>query len=223
MSKYNPDYWAPLLAAAAPDLPTDKLVAWIREESDGQPGALGTVYEVGIFQIDLEDGPAWGASIATLHGNFTVSASSQVLTRELTDAEEQLQVSSGIAYVRHCLSVAQSYLSNAGASWDDEDLWCLVKLVHALPALVVAYVPAAAQADTVQSWGDYRSFCESLSSTDAAAISSAAARYMPWGHLFDNAEKVGYAGQPNAPVGAVDVGLLFLLAAAALFLSRYVF
>lgn len=225
MSKYTPEYWRPLFVAADAPEP-DALVAWIREESDGSPAALGSVYEVGIFQIDLQDGPAWGASVESLHGTgaFTSSASSQTLTRELTDAEEALQVSSGIAYVKHCLSVAQSALAKAGASWSDDEVWNLVKMCHALPGLVVFFVPAAAQAGAMYNWGEYRSFVESLSKTDAAAINSNTARYYPFTRFFDNSERVGAAvagGGLGAP-GAAELEILLVLAIIGFALTRYV-
>lgn len=197
--------WRTLLEQHAhfgdPSRDTDRLLAWITEESGGNPAALGAPYEVGIFQLDLEDGPAWGGTIQTLHGNFTDSATSQSLNRPLTDDEKLLQVTTGLAYVAHARSTAQAVLDQAGLTWSDDDIWCLTKLHHALPVLLSSFVPAcAAKLGTGITWSDFRGWCEKLSASDVAAINDIS-RYMPFGRLFDNAEKVGYLPGPDGSAG----------------------
>src|SRR5438067_7891500 len=127
--RYSVAYWQPQLAQHAAELADamPKLLAWIAEESGGNPADLGALYEVGIAQLDLQDGPAWGASIATLHGNFTATAASKDVARWLTDDEELLQVTSMLEYVRHARNVALRELANNNLSWSDDDTWALTK------------------------------------------------------------------------------------------------
>lgn len=197
--------WRPLIDQNVnfgdPSRDTDRMLAWIAEESGGNPASLGAPFEVGIFQLDLEDGPAWGASIQTLHGNFTADATSQTLTRPLTDDEKLLQVTSGLAFVAHARSVAQTALDQAGLTWSADDVWCLTKLVHALPVLVTSFVPACANAlGTAITWTEFRSWCENLTADQVDAINKIS-RYMPFGRLFDNAEVVGYLPGPDGSGG----------------------
>lgn len=202
---YTTEYWRDQLAAAAPDLPTDRLLAWIGEESGGRPNSTGKSYEVGIFQIDLQDGGAYGATIATLN-----------ISGQLTPEQEALQVSSGIAYVRHCLSVAQSELDAINATWGDDELWNLVKLQHALPALPKYMLPAADQQGQAGSWGDFRAFTVGASAAQVDSYTyKSCTPYMPFGRLFDNAERVGGASGPlGALAGFVDVQLMLGMAGA---------
>lgn len=119
----------------ATNIPEDFLVAWIDHESGGNPASLGAPTEVGIFQIDLQDGPRFGGTMETLHTNFAPYGS-QKATRALTDAEKDLQVTTGLAMVRAYVDRAKSHASSVGADWPmgSSDFWKLVKWQHALPA-----------------------------------------------------------------------------------------
>lgn len=211
MSYYTTDYWADLFAANASDLAWPRMRAWIAHESGGNPSALGKSYEVGIGQLDLQDGPAWGGTLDTLHGNFSAGTTSQVTVRDLTADEEQLQVTSMAAYVRHALGVSQSELAAQGLTWSDDDLWCLVKLQHALPDLARSGIPIAAQAGQAGDWDTYRAYLEAL---PASALPSSAP-YSPWSRLFDNAELVGKLGLDGA-AGIATLDLLSVFAVIAL-------
>ena len=194
--------WRPLLEAHAdfgdPSRDVDRLLAWIAEESCGNAGSLGSQYEVGIFQIDLEDGPAWGASVQSLHGAFTSSPTSQVLTRPLTDDEKLLQVTSGLAYVAHVRNVSQTQLASAGLTWSDDDTWCLTKLQHGLPAIPGELLAQAAQnapLGTGIGWQEFRAYVQGLATSDLPA------NLKPYAYKFDqifnNAERVGYLDGPD--------------------------
>ncbi len=205
--------WQPLLEQYAGDLPSgsvDALLAWIAEESDGRPESTGASYEVGIFQLDLQDGPAWGASIAQLHQTYD----------QLDDAGKALQVTSGLAYVNHARSVALSQLNAYTLSWSDADVWKLTKLQHGLPGIPVWFLPAAANANAANDWDSFRSFMDGLSQSDAYSIAptsrtTTANYYARFGAILDNAERVGDA-VGGSITGSATLDLLLVLAAAAL-------
>lgn len=196
---YTTPYWNDLLDQLASDLDRAKLLAWIDEESAGFPQALGAVTEVGIFCIDMQDGGKYGGTTDTLHTNFCASASSQQRVRDLTDDEEQLQVTCGVAMVRDYLSTAQSQLSRSSLSWDDDDTWCLVKLRHALPTIGANILPAAAQNEQAADWGTFRAYCEAMSVETMSSLVNiptdtlTSRKYWPMDRFFVNAERVGYA------------------------------
>lgn len=227
--KYSTSYWRSLLEQYGQELDVAKLSAWIAEESDGCPSGLGSMYEVGIFQIDLQDGPAWGGSIETLHGAFSVSPTSQHLARELTSDEEILQVTTGVAFVQHARSYAQQNLAASSLSWSDDDVWCLTKLYHALPRLSDQFLAAAAAAGQASSWSDFSSYLTGLSQSDAQQVNSAVAAYgvdktgnwVGFTRFIRNAERVGYAGSLAGFVSGETLTLLVVLAAIAFFLSQH--
>lgn len=217
MKIYTATYWADMLSAAAPDLPTARLVAWIAEESGGNPAALGSTKEVGIFQIDMQDGDVAGGSVQSLHGDFTSSASSQTISTPLTDDQEQLQVSTGITYVRACLAKAQQ----AASSWDDSDTWCLTKMVHALPAVVSQLLPQASTAGHDTSWADFKGYVGSLQRND---LPSNLHRYYPLTRFFVNCGRVGGAsGATDTFPGIAALDLVTALALAAIAAALYFF
>ncbi len=115
------------------------------------------------------------------------------------------------AYVRHVLAVSQQELAAQGLSWSDDDVWCLVKLQHALPDLARTGLPLANQAGQAGDWDTYRSYLEGLPSS---ALPSSAP-YSPWGRLFDNAEIVGKLGLGSS-LGFAQADLLTVLAVAGL-------
>lgn len=198
---YTVEYWRPLLERFTAEgevgegIPVEACLAWIKEESGGNPADLGAPYEVGIFQLDLEDGPAWGGTLDTLHGNFTDSATSKRVVRPLTTAEEELQVRSGLQYLQHARNRAHGLLAAKNIDWGEgRDFWAYVKLYHALPRLTDNYFNAAAGAGGASDWDSYRAWVQNLSQSDAAEINSAVAtRYYPFDKYFSNAENVGNA------------------------------
>lgn len=169
--------WRPLVVANAKGLPVEFLMAWIDYESGGNPASLGSPYEVGIFQVNTVDGPAFGGDVHTLHRNFA-GASSQTATRALTDAEKLLQVTSGVA-------MAAAYAKHAEARIDwprfTPDFWAMVKLRHGLPVLTTEYVAAfkhkhgRGPAD----WAEYARYLDTMTKDEATRISAAGGRY--WG------------------------------------------
>lgn len=184
-----------------PSRDVDRALAWIHEESGGIPSALGEPYEVGIFQLDLQDGPAWGGTLWTLHGAFSESPTSQKLVRALRPDELDLQVTSGLAYIQHARVAAQAQLRAAGLTWSADDVWCLTKLQHGLPGLPHWFLPAYAKGPAPyfeQTWTDFRAWVMALDPQQTAAINKAVAPYRGiFEKLFDNAEHVGYLPGPD--------------------------
>lgn len=194
-SIYSVPYWTPLLVTLAPTLPVRKLSAWLREESGGYPGALGTPFEVGIFQIDLQDGPRYGATTFSLHESFCMAPDSEEMFRALTADEDRHQVITGIAMIEDVLARTTAMLTNAGIAWSDDDLWCLIKLWHCLPRLWDQYLHYARNTRHTESWAQFRAFITGLTRDGAANVNAeVAAKYWPFNRFFNNAERVGYAG-----------------------------
>lgn len=222
--KYSVEYWRDRLDASVdfgdPSRDTDRCIAWITRESAGNPAAIGTQYEVGIFQIDMQDGPRFGGTIATLHDNFAAapasarSAASQRLARDLTDDEEALQVSTGLAMVGHYRDVSLSELGAQGLTWSDDDVWCMTKLQHGLPGIPAELLaPCVRALGTGIAWSDFRSYCEGLDSSSRPSN----LRGYDFTTIFNNAESVGYLGGIDGG-GSISTVLLLVLGLVGLFL-----
>lgn len=210
---YDVDYWRERFAQRT-GLPWERVAAWMSIESRGHPQALGTQYEVGIVQIDLQDGPKYGGTTYNLHTAFSASPTEAVRVRDLTSDEKDIQVDVANAYISSLLSTSQSQVSGLG--WSDDDLWCLVKLHHALPGLGGQAFEHAKSNGHVDDWGAMRSYLEGL----PCETFSWGCHYSPWGRLFDNAEKVGKLGLSGL-AGSANVGLMFVLAIVGLILWRF--
>ena len=119
----------------------------------------------------------------------------------------------------HSLSalLATSQAQVDGLSWSDDDLWCLVKLHHALPGLASQGFAAAQQAGQASSWDAMRQYLEGL----PCSTFTWGCQYSPWSRFFDNAEKIGKLGLIDQ-VGQGSLVLLLALAFAGWLLLRYV-
>ena len=234
---YSVNYWAAKFQAAASDLPWPALAEWMRQESGGNPAALGKSYEVGLLQINTGDGPFQGYTREQLHGTGTFATGvsgpgGQGLTRGLTADEEQLQVAAAVAYAREALSAAQSGIANAGQTWADADQWALAKLWHWLPALVRSPVGVGSLADAAKnnaaaSWSDYAAYLASLSKSDVPSSIQ--------GYWSDVPAKVNACGAVGGRVngvatltvsgarGAVVLDLLTCLTIGAMLAVAYFF
>jgi hypothetical protein len=186
-------------------LPEDFLIAWIDHESGGNAASLGAATEVGIFQIDMQDGPRFGGSVETLHTNFAPYGK-QTATRALTEAEKDLQVTTGLAMVRAYVERARSHANSVGADWPEgsSDFWKLVKWQHALPAyslpLLQLYKTKNGRApDTFDGWASWVNVQERPSFVST--------RYWNTGgtgleKYFKNAQKVGAYGGGERLLGS---------------------
>jgi hypothetical protein len=196
--------WRRLVIELANGINVDFLLTWIQHESGGNPCATGIPNkETGLFQSYHPHDDRHGATFEALRA--ACLPGKQTAHRPLTEAEERLQVSAGIALVRACMKAAMSTLKAIGAQWSTRDRYCLTKLVHALPAYVYRFPKAFADRHgrPPASWAEFRAWVRSLSDDEVIAIDRGV---RPWAsvaqrdRLFGNAERTGYAvsqGQPR--------------------------
>lgn len=210
--KYTASYWAAQLAAAATDLPTARLVAWIAEESGGNPASVpANGFEVGIAQINTQDGAFHSWTREQLHGTgaWTNDARSQVLTRALTADEESIQVQSTIQQARDCLAQAQTQIG--GNTWSSQDTWAMCKMNHALGHGGTTWlVNQATSASAMSSWSAFKGYVLSLTASQIPSnIVQGRERglraYYPFNRFFVNSERVS-AADGSTPDGTGDAG-----------------
>jgi len=150
--------WRDELAAAAPDLPIEFLLAWLKVESAGNPCSYTWMRESGIFQLMNPDNlRTAGTTEAALRAACSSDAGAACIAskqrcnelpiRDLTDDERAEQVRSGIQYVQAMRAQAQHKLDAAGVDWPESgtDFWKFVKLQHAYPGPSQGWVATAKQ------------------------------------------------------------------------------
>ena len=203
--RYPPavERWRSLVTELANGLDVDFLLTWILHESGGNPCATGIPNkETGLFQSYHPDNDRYGATFEELRK--ACNPGKQTAHRPLTEAEQRLQVSAGIALVRACLHTATSTLAAISAQWSARDRYCLAKLVHALPSYVHRFplVYAVRHRRPPASWAELRTWVRSLSDEEVIAIAPAV---RPWAsvaqrdRLFGNAERTGDAVSQEHP------------------------
>jgi hypothetical protein len=256
MARARAEFWRSLLTQFAGDVPVNFLVDWIDHESGGNPcsrgfctDAIGKAVacddatatfnrEAGIFQTDHPGDDRFGAT--SLHLRVNCVGRTQTQTRQLTAAEQQLQVVAGIRYVQAERKVARRALATVGAHWPETsaDFWMLVKSRHGLKTIATELLPVVARAlgRAPVSWTEFRAVYETL---PGSAIPASLQRFFfspsTSGHrnrlddVIANAEDVARnagpripaAGVPAAPVetsssGGIFVGLVALAGVAGL-------
>lgn len=175
--------WKPLLAKYGAGIPMNFLLAWIKRESNGNPCSYTSLRESGIFQLmPPYNTNTGGTTEAALRA--ACSGSTQQLARSLTPAEAELQVSSGIRYVRAQIADAKKKLAAAGVSWPETSgsFWAFVKLQHAYPAPSLGWLKSA----TAALGRPPRSFAEMRSTINGYAT------------VLENAEWTGRYGEGGA-------------------------
>lgn len=207
--------------AAGTGLPMDFLLKYVQNESFGNPCAQGVPgIEAGIAQTWHPDDDRHGATFAQLREG----CSGQSIVTPLSDFQKDRQVKVLISKVTSDRASARSAMSRAGVDWseDSTDFWCLVKLVHGLPALVTDYLPRAGRPS---SWAEFRSYVMSLSEAEVVAINK---NVFPWrstserARMFDTAEKTGMTvGTPIAGFGLPGFITFEVLAAVAFGVAAY--
>ena len=146
--------WKLLFDAIGPDIPGPVKMAWIAEESGGNPCAIGETpspgaahpQEYGIAQLNYED-PS-NLAIARPEAVRAMCGSGPgmwaVMLRDMTDAEQLAEAGYALDLMRHCRDVIRPFVAGWGWSELGGDFWSMVKLWHASPALVKV-APAIAQ------------------------------------------------------------------------------
>ena len=201
--------WRDRVTAGADDLPVEFLMAWIDRESGGDPCSYTSLRESGIFQLEPPENTAQGGTTeAALRSMCSGGSHSQF--RQMTEAEMNEQVRSGVQYIQKKRDETRVKLAQAGVNWseDSADFWRVVKLQHAYPAPTVTWLnnATAALGRPPATWAEMR-----------AANPGARA------DVLNNAEWVGGYGEGGGGVGSSVKFLILLggLGALAAIMYRY--
>jgi len=131
------EQWRSLLASEGSDLPLEFLLGWLKHESGGNPCSTGIPgVEAGMFQTYHPTDDKYGATFAQLREGCSGQSVTGTVRRDL-------QVKSGLNYVRGKRDAARAHLARVGASWSENsaDFWSMVKQEHALPCVAVDLLP----------------------------------------------------------------------------------
>lgn len=189
--------WQDELADQAPELDTAVLLRWIQRESDGNPGAVGSIKqllrdgwarEAGIGQVFFESRGQRVFGVTTDELRAGAMAGSQSLSRDLTPPERLAQTSSLIAMCRAYIVDGGHVLVELGAEWSAPDIYCLAKLKHALPVLAGTFLRHCPDAG---SWDSFRAWLESISLPESIELYAGSTTYYPWTRYLNNAQYTG--------------------------------
>lgn len=189
--------WRDELARQAPELDTDVLLRWIQRESDGNPGAVGSIKqlqrdgwarEAGIGQVYFETRDQRVFSVTSAELRAGALAGSQSLSRDLTEPERLAQTSSLILMARAYIIDGGSVLADLGAQWSAADIYALAKLKHALPVLAGTFLR---HCPDPSSWDAFRSWLEALSLVESLPLYAGSGAYYPWTRYLNNAQYTG--------------------------------
>lgn len=138
--------------ALAAGMPTDFLLAWISEESDGSLRSVTSLNERGYFQImgpHVANGKAvhlkdTEAGVIGLSVTDTGTGPSDTTARLSTDPDFSLQA--GIKLVQYYRRQANIVRDQQHLNWSEADMWRLTKLEHNGTGFAITTVKAAAAA-----------------------------------------------------------------------------
>lgn len=168
--------WAAELDQVRGGVPLPFLLRWVQRESDGDPCSLGSIYEVGIGQLNTQDGPQFGYTREQLHPDDCAN-----------NVDRAAQVGSLVAMCSAYIMQASNRLDARGLSWRGSDVLCMAKLIHALPVLTTVYLSDATNKDQAKSWSDFRAYLEALPRAEAVALWGDIGRYYPLSRYTRNA------------------------------------
>jgi hypothetical protein len=218
----NVEQWRLRLAAQGSDLPINFLLGWLKHESGGNPCAVGIPgVEAGMFQTYHPTDDRYGATYPELRAGC--SGSSIVNPAAIN---RDLQVKSGLNYVRSKRDAARRHLAAVGASWSESssDFWSMVKQEHALPCVAVDLLPLVTTklGRAPSSWSEFRSTAMTIPASSmpagCARFANSPSHRSLRSRLEDtlaNAEKVGAYGAGGGR-GASGGSLLAALAIAGI-------
>ena len=191
--------WGPLLSRYAGSIPIPFLYAWISRESGGRPCTYTYLHEAGIFQLMPPHNTNEGGTTEAALRSACIEGTSRA-ARDLTDAENEEQIRSGVRYVNHARAYARRHVD-----WPETsaDFWRMVKMVHVAPARVKRYAPGS------RSWAEFRRRAEAGGDTPK--------------NWLDNAEWVGGYGAGGASGGSLVTVLALagvLVAGSAWYFKR---
>ncbi len=221
--KASAEQWRSRFVDIAPDIPQDFLIAWLNNESGGNPCSLGIPgVEAGIFQTYHPADDRYGATFAQLRQGCSGST---LVDPSAVDYE--LQARHGINYVRGKIAAAQTHLFAAGVNWpmDSSDFWIAVKQEHALPCVMADLLPRVTRKfGPPANWDTFRNQALSMAPSEmgsgCAGFASSASLHGLQNRLADtmrNAEETGkYGGGVRAAIGQLGgIGGPLLLFTAA--------
>ncbi len=225
--KASAEQWRPLFQKYAPDLPQDFLIAWLNNESGGNPCALGIPgVEAGIFQTYHPADDRYGATFDQLRAG----CSGQTLV-DPSAVDYDLQARHGLNYVRGKIAAAQTHMFAAGVNWpmSSSDFWIGVKQEHALPCVMSDLLPRVTRKfGPPSSWDEFRREAMSMSPSEmgsgCAGFMASPSQKGLRNRLEDtmqNAEETGkYGGGVRAEIGKLgSMGPFLLLGGAATLLG----
>lgn len=184
--------WRPLLEryAAGTGIPVNFLLAWIQRESGGNPCSWTTLRESGVFQLMYPDNLVTAGVTEPELRAACVPNTSQA-ARPLTAAEADVQVRSGIQYVRAMVAEARQKLAAAGVAWPEtsSSFWAFVKLQHAYPGPSLGWLTAS----------------KAILGRPPASFAELRSTISGYASVLDNAAWVGAYGEGGAgsPLGAL--------------------
>lgn len=218
--------WRSQLASMAPDIPTNFLIAWLEEESGGNPCSLGITtpgkQEAGIWQTMHPQDDKYGATYDQLRQGCTGQT---VTDASAVDNTAQM---AGINMVRDYMARTTAQLAAVGVPWgpDSSDYWKAVKSIHGLPCILSDLLPrVVAKSGPPATWDDFRDKVMQMSPSEMGA--GCAAFFVSPSHegtqnrlddIFSNATKAGRWGGgvlSQLPLGGSSASLLLLGGAAA--------
>lgn len=199
---YSTATWvAPVtVASLAAQIPPPFSINWLDEESGGNPctigkagqhGPDGAPRELGIAQLyNPDDLKLLSITSSELRAYCAADPDSQVVTRDLTEAEVTTQVRGLIGKIQQARASAMAWLHKVGATWPEIDTWKMTKLVHGLPGLVHGVVAVTAKLGRPPTdWSEFRA---AIATTQLDAQTEAYRNNPPkrvnFSDIFDNAE-----------------------------------
>jgi hypothetical protein len=196
--------WRTKFLELGPDVPIDAAEAWIAEESEGNPCAIGEEppagatqpQEYGIAQLNAKDPTNLAiASPEKLRGNGLCGIGPgqwQKQLRPMTEGEKYAHASAAIQLMRHCASKAREYLGS-DSGWGVPDFWRLAKCYHASSAVANLFPAIRKQMGRAPSWSEFQDVAQRVSLAHGYSQ-----KFLD--RVFLNSNKVG-----NALIGKASV------------------
>lgn len=186
-----------------------------RQGERRKPGSVGIPnVEAGIFQTFHPADDKHGATFAQLRTGCTGST----LTNP-NAVNRELQIRSGLNFVRAKRDIARMHLFNVGARWDESssDFWTMVKQEHALPCVPVELLPrvAARLGRPPATWDEFRTAVMAMPASEMGPgcqrFANSPSKHGLRNRLEDtlrNAEEVGkFGGGVLGTIGGLTRGL----------------
>lgn len=157
-ARFDPlvERWRPEVTRAAQQygVPAEPALKWIQIESGGDLSSIGSPFEVGPFQLNLNPHEAGNDSKfgATLEGLRAVAKKSDERAKQhqdvydvswLTPAEMNMAIGAGVRKVAAAIQTVRDTFAKTSTSWPEvsPDFGNAVKQIHAAPAVITELLP----------------------------------------------------------------------------------